>query len=170
MKEKKWRVGDRVEYRKADGAPGSSMLNGCRGTVVYIDGQEDCCTVRFDKIVPLGVTETRGGLYEKNCWYCRPDSLIGVPGRPPVQEKEQAGTGKGRKKGCARHGRVAINRDEKMPCADGNMMEKTAGADSVQNSNVQDSNVHDYHEHARCEPEVDNRNSNGRRELPVWLL
>lgn len=52
-----------------------------------------------------------------------------------------------------------------MPCADGNMMEKTAGADSVQDSNVQD-----YHKHARCEPEVDNRNSNGRRELPVWLL
>ena len=94
MKEKKWRVGDRVEYRKADGAPGSSMLNGCRGTVVYIDGQEACCTVRFDKIVPLGVTETRGGLYEKNCWYCRPDSLIGVPGRPPVQEKARGGSKK----------------------------------------------------------------------------
>lgn len=61
--------------------------------------------------------------------------------------------------------RAEIHRDEKMPCADGNMSEKTAGADSVQNSNVQD-----YNEHARCEPEVDNRNSNGRRELPVWLL
>ena len=169
MKDKKWRVGDRVEYRKADGAPGSSMLNGCRGTVVYIDGQEASCTVRFDKIVPLGVTEMRGGLYEKNCWYCRPDSLIGVPGRPPVQEKEQAG--KGRKKTEAHvTGRAAIRHDEKMPCADGNMREKTEGADGVQDSNVQDSNVHDYHEHARCEPEVDNRNSNGRRELPVWLL
>lgn len=120
--------------------------------------------MRFDKIVPLGVTETRGGLYEKNCWYCRPDSLIGVPGRPPVQEKEQAR--KGRKKREAHvTGRAAIRHDEKMPCADGNMMEKTAGADSVQDSNVQD-----YHKHARCEPEVDNRNSNGRRELPVWLL
>ena len=94
MKDKKWRVGDRVEYRKADGAPGSSMLNGCRGTVVYIDGQEASCTVRFDKIVPLGVTETRGGLYEKNCWYCRPDSLIGVPGRPPVKEKAIGGSKK----------------------------------------------------------------------------
>ena len=159
MKDKKWRVGDRVEYRKADGAPGSSMLNGCRGTIVYIDGQEASCTVQFDDIVPLGVTETRGGLYEKNCWYCRPDSLIGVPGRPPVQEKEQAG--KGRKKSEAHvTGRAAIRHDEKMPCADGNMREKTAGADSV----------HDSHEHARCEEAVDNRSGIGRRELPVWLL
>ena len=94
MKDKKWRVGDRVEYRKAEGAPGSSMLNGCRGTIVYIDGQEASCTVQFDDIVPLGVTETRGGLYEKNCWYCRPDSLIGVPGRPQVKEKARGGSKK----------------------------------------------------------------------------
>lgn len=75
MKDKKWRVGDRVEYRKADGAPGSSMLNSCRGTVVYIDGQEACCTVRFDKIVQLGVTETRGVNPIRNCWFCRSENL-----------------------------------------------------------------------------------------------
>lgn len=145
MKEKKWRVGDRVEYRKAEGAPGSSMLNGCRGTIVYIDGQEASCTVQFDDIVPLGVTETRGDVYAKNCWYCRPDSLIAVPGRPPVKEKE----GKGRKK-------------------------REAGASprptEERGSGEAGCNVHDSTENARYEAEKDNRKSSGRREMPVWLL
>ena len=75
MKDKKWRVGDRAEYRKADGAPGSSMLNGFRGTVVWTDWTECGVTVCFDRRLSGMVIEERGGNHIRNCWFCRPENL-----------------------------------------------------------------------------------------------
>lgn len=71
MKEKKWRVGDRVVYSSAS----ASQLNGQKGTVVWTDWTECGVTVCFDRRLSGMVIEERGGNHIRNCWFCRPENL-----------------------------------------------------------------------------------------------
>lgn len=78
----RFRVGDRVEYYKAASYPGSSVLNGYRGYVIYVDGTACGVTVQFDDPVPDSVIEKRNGRIQRNCWFCCDTSLRLITIRP----------------------------------------------------------------------------------------
>ena len=56
-KEHKFAIGDRVIYNPV--RSGNGWLTGEHGTVIYIDSQEACYTVEFDRQFYEGVTDFR---------------------------------------------------------------------------------------------------------------
>lgn len=69
-------VGDRVIYHP--NVYGNTELDGCAGTIIYVDGTACPYTVRFDEPYPAGVTEERVGAARENslrCWFCRKENL-----------------------------------------------------------------------------------------------
>ena len=79
QKEHKFAIGDRVIYNPV--RSGNGWLTGEHGTVIYIDSQEACYTVEFDRQFYEGVTDyrTRERGYEPkySCgWFCKEENLI----------------------------------------------------------------------------------------------
>ncbi len=105
-------LGDRVRYIIPAGGMGNTDLEGCTGTVVYIDTTAIPVTVQLDEPYPDAVPELRvrdpratdadWRQYRviNNCWFCRAENLMRIESEPPEQarRRDPAAWGRSRKK------------------------------------------------------------------------
>lgn len=78
-----FKTGDRVRYQVSPDGCGNADLDGCVGTVVYVDGTACPYTVVLDELYTESVTEVRTERALYNCWWCRAVNLVKIPGPKP---------------------------------------------------------------------------------------